>query len=698
MAGGAGLRCWSFATWRSRLDRRRRLYVAVATCVATFFVVDGSWAATWHVNAIVPQDPIGCDSTQTYKTIAGVNGCLADGDALVFAGGVYSGLTWWPVYHNVSVSGAGAGSTIISGPRMIVSASATVAVNGMTFTADGAGSGGITNEGVLALTDVSVEGLVLGQDNLMQAPITSWGGPDPAPTTLTLRRTSVTGNTSGYGGGIILGTYTSASIVNSTIAENEGTHSGAILNGGGATLAVVASTITGNTATAPNGAGGIKNQNIVPVTLQNTLIAGNSGPSGTDCQGLFADGAGGHNLLSTLAKCGVNEAGQVRVTGDPTGGTITLVFKGETTAPIPFDATAAQLQAALEALPTIGTGNVYARGGPLNAQNVIYEFVGDLAASDQPSLIVGSVSLIGGTAPTVALYGLGPGGLPPALATITHGVNGDLVGSAAAPIDAVLGSFNDIVKDVKTVPLLAGSPALSAGDASTCQSASVADADARGYPRNAGFRGACDIGAYDTAGTGPTVCDTTPGFTFTPPRTLATANSVFPFEWIALRAHFLRATGSGLELGASSPFLLSYATPTLATPVWFNSATGTPATSYDYAPVPPDGTWLVVQELYRVDPGFTTLLGQEMRVVQATTGTSSAFGFACAWPPAPTPARMPPRKLVEAAVGGARVRVRMLRNDTNKIAPWLTRRVIAFAEPTVGRRPTSMLARLANAP
>ena len=43
---------------------------------------------------------------------------------------------------------------------------------------------------------------------------------------------------------------------------------------------------------------------------------------------------------------------------DPTGGTFTLTFEGETTDPIPFDAGASEVQSALEALSAIGPGNI----------------------------------------------------------------------------------------------------------------------------------------------------------------------------------------------------------------------------------------------------------------------------------------------------------------------------------------------------
>lgn len=57
----------------------------------------------------------------------------------------------------------------------------------------------------------------------------------------------------------------------------------------------------------------------------------------------------------------------------------TISFGGQTTASLDDDATAAQVQAALEALSTIGEGNVTVTGGPLASGPFTVAFVGDLA-------------------------------------------------------------------------------------------------------------------------------------------------------------------------------------------------------------------------------------------------------------------------------------------------------------------------------
>jgi hypothetical protein len=103
-----------------------------------------------------------------------------------------------------------------------------------------------------------------------------------------------------------------------------------------------------------------------------------------------------------------NEIQGVRVS-NATGGTFTLTFDGQTTAPIAFNATAAQLQAALEALSTIGPGNVSATGGDVDAARVDITFIGVYAGVDVAQLTPDATALTG-TTPTVAISFIQQGG------------------------------------------------------------------------------------------------------------------------------------------------------------------------------------------------------------------------------------------------------------------------------------------------
>jgi hypothetical protein len=104
-----------------------------------------------------------------------------------------------------------------------------------------------------------------------------------------------------------------------------------------------------------------------------------------------------------------NEVQTLTVTGTPTAGTFRLSFRSVSTANIAYNATSAAVQAALEALSTIGAGNVVCAGGPLPASPVTITFQGTLAGANQPLLGVNSVAFTGGTTPTAAVAETTPG-------------------------------------------------------------------------------------------------------------------------------------------------------------------------------------------------------------------------------------------------------------------------------------------------
>jgi len=99
----------------------------------------------------------------------------------------------------------------------------------------------------------------------------------------------------------------------------------------------------------------------------------------------------------------LDEVQTVSITGSPTGGTFTLTFGGDTTTGIAWDATAAQVQTALAALPSIGPGNVVCTGGPLPATPVQVEFTGTLGFANQATMTESSAGLTGGTSPAVVI-------------------------------------------------------------------------------------------------------------------------------------------------------------------------------------------------------------------------------------------------------------------------------------------------------
>src|ERR1051325_5501317 len=86
--------------------------------------------------------------------------------------------------------------------------------------------------------------------------------------------------------------------------------------------------------------------------------------------GFKADGPGGVDEKETLT-----------MGGGPTGGTFTLTYSSQTTAGIPYNATAAQVQTALINLSNIGPNEVRCTGGPFPATPIVVNFQGTLSGT-----------------------------------------------------------------------------------------------------------------------------------------------------------------------------------------------------------------------------------------------------------------------------------------------------------------------------
>jgi hypothetical protein len=109
-----------------------------------------------------------------------------------------------------------------------------------------------------------------------------------------------------------------------------------------------------------------------------------------------------------------NVAGQTEVqtlsfTGTPTGGTFTLTFRGQTTAPIAYNAVNTAVDTAFEALSTVGAGNVAVTGGPGPGTPYVFTFGGTLATQAIRPITVNTAGLTGGTSPAGAVVETTPG-------------------------------------------------------------------------------------------------------------------------------------------------------------------------------------------------------------------------------------------------------------------------------------------------
>lgn len=100
--------------------------------------------------------------------------------------------------------------------------------------------------------------------------------------------------------------------------------------------------------------------------------------------------------IGPFQAAGTAEVQTLTPSGTISGGTFTITFNGQTTAPIIFSATAAVVQAALEALNNVVPGDVLAAGGPANTTPITLTFFGNLIG-DAPAVTVSSASLTGST-------------------------------------------------------------------------------------------------------------------------------------------------------------------------------------------------------------------------------------------------------------------------------------------------------------
>lgn len=110
-----------------------------------------------------------------------------------------------------------------------------------------------------------------------------------------------------------------------------------------------------------------------------------------------------------------NEVQTVTITGSPTGGTFTLTWNSQTTAAIAYNATAATVRTALEALSNIAPGDVTVTGSAGGPYTVT--FGGAYLGDDVAQMTASGAGLTGGSSPAVSVATTTAGGA----ATATDG-------------------------------------------------------------------------------------------------------------------------------------------------------------------------------------------------------------------------------------------------------------------------------------
>lgn len=144
----------------------------------------------------------------------------------------------------------------------------------------------------------------------------------------------------------------------------------------------------------------------------NVAVAASFGPSGSSSGDLLSIeliATANMTVTTNLSGTGTADVQTISISGTPTGGSFPLVYSGQVAAGIPYNASAATVQAALQALSSIGAGNLTCTGGPLPGTPIVCTFAGSLATGYKAPLLTGSGGLTGGSSPTVSVAHTTPG-------------------------------------------------------------------------------------------------------------------------------------------------------------------------------------------------------------------------------------------------------------------------------------------------
>jgi hypothetical protein len=181
-----------------------------------------------------------------------------------------------------------------------------------------------------------------------------------------------------------------------------------------------------------------------------------------------------------LAPTGINEVQRLTITGAPTAGTFTLTYAGQTTSAIAYNATAAAVQTAMEALSNIAPSDVVVTGGPGPATPYTFTFGGTLAGKDVTAMTT-TGSYTGGTSP------LGT------ITTITAGV---------VPVSSIMSTSVSTTAALRTIIVDLEPPA------SACGARPLLDASNASFTSIAGVATGLSVALTTTpAATGPTWWD-----------------------------------------------------------------------------------------------------------------------------------------------------------------------------------------------
>lgn len=281
---------------------------------------------------------------------------------------------------------------------------------------------------------------------------------------------SVLTNNSAIYGGAIYAQFTTVTICHeSVIADNSALNGAGVYNYFSA-VSIDRSTFRGNSAQSRGG--GIYSSH-APLTIAHSTIVGNSAVDGWG-GGVYIAGFQNDRLNVVNTTFSGNYAGQQ-------GGAL---FNGY----FDFQGTIASSTIAGNQVGSTGQGGGIFIGAGTGSLVLFNTIVAGNTKGTVRNDIEGLFSQ-----PALSSFNLIGDG---SLSNLVHGVNGNLVGSAVSPIDALLGPLADNGGPTLTMALLPGSPAIDAGSNSDAPAT-----DQRGLARV--VNGRIDIGAFETQQTGP---------------------------------------------------------------------------------------------------------------------------------------------------------------------------------------------------
>jgi hypothetical protein len=408
------------------------------------------------------------------------------GDGYLTYGHTYSGATY--SYY----TGGGRGGTATGGGLYVNGGSLTIASSAIATNESTGGNGGLAgniglgqagglfNEGTLTVSTSTLSGnsaagngggianwgtLTVSTSSLSGNTAPQGGGIANDRGTLTVTGSTLSGNTAPQGGGGIrnLGTLTFS---NSTLSGNRAAVGGGIANVG--TLTVSTSTLSGNSATGEGG--GVVN--FGTVTVSNSTLSGNSA---------IGDAGGG------IVNFGTVTVSNSTLSGNSAGGNGGGIYTSGS-GPVTLKNVTLTANRANTGGGSGRGGGVYVASGSPMLHNTLIAGNFNGATGTTRDDVRGRLDASG----DYNLIGDGTG-----MTGLTNGVIGNLVGSADAPIDPLLGPLDDNGGPTLTHALLSGSPAIDAGN-----NAYATDWDQRGegFPRI--VNGIIDIGAFEYQGDG----------------------------------------------------------------------------------------------------------------------------------------------------------------------------------------------------